>query len=80
MYQIKFSQHTNLTVFNAFVQAIDKIRLTTGHDANKIILVLREQYHANLVGHATDPIISGTEYICEFPSEKEYTWFLLRWA
>lgn len=76
MYQIKFSQHTNLTVFNAFVQAIDKIRLTTGHDANKIMSVLREQYHANLVGHTS----SATEYICEFPSEKECTWFLLRWA
>jgi hypothetical protein len=79
-YKITMSVIDTLTVCNAMNTLVDHIRLTLEGDTSieNLLLALKKDYGiiVNIpVGHA----FIGP-YNVEFPSEKDYLMFLLRWS
>ena len=78
MYTIRFTKNSNPSVFNSFWRAIELLKQEIGHDRTELILALQDRYSARLIKHHTINQGSETEYVFQFPDEKTYALFLLK--
>lgn len=77
MYRVKFTRSSNPGLFNIFLRAIESLGSEVGHKRADILLALWYRYGAKLISQ--HQISDGAnEYVFQFPDEKTYLLFLLK--
>lgn len=74
-YQIKISAQKTPAAYGAFINMIDEIRLENKNYNPNSIMNKIKKYH-DIVLH---PYAEGY-HLAEFPSEKDFVLFMLRWS
>lgn len=78
MYRVKFTMSSNPGLYNTFLRAIKSLGSEVGHKRADILFALEDRHGAKLISQHYTKKEDQQEYIFQFPDEKTYSLFLLR--
>ena len=78
MYRVKFTLRSNPGLYNTFLRAIESLESEVGPKRADILFALEDRHGAKLISQHYTKKEDQQEYIFQFPDEKTYSLFLLR--